>query len=83
MLSWISWLRRGALSCAWWQEAERAYLLWRARQVADQQGSGAVAVEGGEEGEAGEAGEAGRALLHFAVHGLKKDLFPGLMEFMR
>jgi hypothetical protein len=40
---------------AWacWQEAERAYLLWKARQVADQQGSGAVAVvEGGQEGKA-------------------------------
>jgi hypothetical protein len=27
-----------------WQEAERAYQLWKARQVADQQGSGAVTV---------------------------------------
>jgi hypothetical protein len=39
----LSFLRRldqfaeayGVLSCAWWQEAERAYLLWKARQVAD------------------------------------------------
>jgi hypothetical protein len=38
-----------------WQDAELAYQLWKARQVADQQGSSAVAVvvavvgEGGEE----------------------------------
>jgi hypothetical protein len=44
--------------------------------VADQQGSGAVAVEGGREG------EAGKALVDFAVHGLKADLFPELMEYM-
>jgi hypothetical protein len=31
----ISWLIRGVLSCLRWQEAERAYLLWKARQVAD------------------------------------------------
>jgi hypothetical protein len=60
------------------QEAERAYLLWKARQVADQQGSGAVAVEGGQEGE---EGEEGKALVDFAVHGLKGDLFPDLMEY--
>jgi uncharacterized protein len=59
-----------------WQEAERAYLLWKAREVADQQGSGAVAVEGGKEGEEGEA------LVDFAVHRLKGDLFPDLMEYM-
>jgi hypothetical protein len=45
--------------------------------VADQQESGAVAVEGGEEGEEREAKE---ALVEFAVHGLKGDLFPDLME---
>jgi hypothetical protein len=45
-----------------WQEAERAYLLWKARQVADQQGSGAVAVEGDEEG----GGEGGAVGLHGA-----------------
>jgi streptomycin 6-kinase len=41
--------------------------------VADQQGSGAVAVRGAE-------GES--VLLEYAVHRLKGDLFPGLMEFM-
>jgi hypothetical protein len=64
------------LSVAWWQEAERAYLLWKARQVADQQGSGAVAVEREEEG------EEGKALVDWVVHGLKGDLFPELMEMM-
>jgi hypothetical protein len=64
---------------AWWQEAERAYLLWKARQVADQQGSGAVAVEGGHEGK---EGEERKALVDFAVKGLKGDLFPDLMEYM-
>jgi hypothetical protein len=47
--------------------------------VADQQGSGAVAVEGEEEGKEGEGKE---ALVDFAVHGLKGDLFPDLMEYM-
>jgi hypothetical protein len=61
------------------QEAERAYLLWKARQVADQQGSGALAVEGGHEGK---EGEERKALVDFAVHGLKGDLFPDLMELM-
>jgi hypothetical protein len=69
----ISWLIRGVLS---WQEAERAYLLWKARQVADQQGSGAVAVEGGQEA------EERKALVDYAVHRLKGDLFPDLMEYM-
>jgi hypothetical protein len=59
-----------------WQEAERAYLLWKARQVADQHGSGAVAVEGGQEGEVKEA------LVDHVLHGLKGDLFPDLMEYM-
>jgi hypothetical protein len=54
---------------------ERAYLLWKARQVADQQGSGAVAVKGDEEGE-------GKALVDYAVHRLKGDLFTGVMEYM-
>jgi hypothetical protein len=62
----------GILSSSLWQEAERAYLLWKARQVADQEGSGAVAVEGEER----------KALLDFAVHGLKGDLFTDLMEYM-
>jgi hypothetical protein len=62
-------MRRGG-----WQEAERAYLLWKARQVADQQGSGAVAVPRGQ--------EEGRALVDWVVHALKGDLFPDLMEFM-
>jgi hypothetical protein len=73
------------LSWAWWlAEADRAYLLWKARRVADQQGSGAVAVVGGadKEGEEGEEGEAKEALLDFAVHRLKGDLFPDLMEYM-
>jgi hypothetical protein len=58
-----------------WQEAERAYLLWKARQVADQQGSGAVAV-------AVPRGQEGEAILDFAVKRLKGDLFPDLMEYM-
>jgi hypothetical protein len=58
------------------QEAERAYQLWKARQVADQQGSGAVAVEGGQRG------EEGRALVDWVVHGLKRDLFPDLTEMV-
>jgi hypothetical protein len=45
--------------------------------VADQQGSGAVAVPRG-----GPEGEMKEALLDFAVHGLKGDLFPDLMEYM-
>jgi hypothetical protein len=44
--------------------------------VADKQGSGAVAVEGGAKGGAKEA------LLDFAVHGLKRDLFSELMRYM-
>jgi hypothetical protein len=47
--------------------------------VADQQGSGAVAVVVEEEGKEGEAKE---ALVDFAVKRLKGDLFPDLMEFM-
>jgi hypothetical protein len=64
------------------QEAERAYLLWKARQVADQQGSGTVAVVGGEKGEQEDEGEEGKMPLDYAVHRLKKDLFPELMEYM-
>jgi hypothetical protein len=60
-----------------WQDAERAYVIWKARQVADQQGSGAVAV-GGE----GEEAEARKALLDFAVHGLKEDLFLDVVDYM-
>jgi hypothetical protein len=59
-----------------WQEAERAYLLWKARRVVDQQGSGAVVV-GAEEEEA-----AGKEVVDWVVHGLKGDLFPELMEMM-
>jgi hypothetical protein len=44
--------------------------------VADQQGSGAVAVEGGQEG------EEGKALVDWVVHGMKGDLLPDLMEFL-
>jgi hypothetical protein len=45
-------------SCAWpgAQEAERAYQLWKARQVVDQQGGGAVAVVAVEEEEKEEEG---------------------------
>jgi hypothetical protein len=53
-------------------------LLFKARQVADQLGGGAGGV-GGAEG--GLEGEEGKAVLEFAVHGLKGDLFPGLLEF--
>jgi hypothetical protein len=45
MKSYVSW--------AWCQEDERAYQLWKARQVTDQQGSGAVAVRGGRGGHEG------------------------------
>jgi hypothetical protein len=38
-----------------------------------------VAVKGGEEGEEEEEEE---AVVHFAVHGLKGDLFPDLMEMI-
>jgi hypothetical protein len=62
-----------------WQEAERAYQLWKARQVADQQGSGAVAVP---RGRGGVEVKKTRALVDFAVNGLKGDLFPDLMEYM-
>jgi hypothetical protein len=44
--------------------------------VADQQGSGAVAIGGAQEG------EERKALLDYAVHGLKGDLFTDLMEYM-
>jgi hypothetical protein len=74
----IRWLRRAGfvvLGPGLWQEAERAYLLWKARQVADQQRSGAVAVEGKE-------GGARKAVFDFVVHDLKGDLFPELVDFM-
>jgi hypothetical protein len=61
------------------QEGERAYLLWRARQVADEQGGGAVTVVRGQEGKEGEEKE---ALVAFAVHGLKADLFPDLTALL-
>jgi hypothetical protein len=76
LLFLISWLRRGVLFWLNWQEAERAYQLWKARQVADQQGSGAVAVVGEQDV------EERKVLLDYAVHRLKGDLFPGLMELM-
>jgi hypothetical protein len=68
-------------SCRWcgWQEAERAYLLFKARQVADQQGSGAVAVP---RGRGGLEVKKTRALVDFVVKSLKGDLFPDLMEYM-
>jgi hypothetical protein len=91
------------LVCQGW---EKAFLLFKARQVADQEGSGAVAVvtveededeeDEAEEEEGKARGEKKRrlmeatseergkraALLEFAVHGLKGDLFPGLLDFM-
>jgi hypothetical protein len=75
----ISELRRGVLPWARWQDAERAYQLWKARQVADQPGSGAVAVRGGRGGQEGEERE---ALVGFVVLRLKGDLFPDFMEYM-
>jgi hypothetical protein len=48
--------------------------------VADQQGGGAVAVEGASRAQ---EGEARKAVLDFALHGLKKDLFPDLMDMMQ
>jgi hypothetical protein len=60
-----------------WQEAERAYLLWKARQVADQQGGGAVAVP---RGRGSLEVKKTRALVDFVVHRMKGDLFPDLME---
>jgi hypothetical protein len=48
----IGWLRRGVSSWAWWQDAERAYLLYKARQLADAAASFAAPVLKGEtEGE--------------------------------
>jgi hypothetical protein len=72
----------GSCRCAWrgGQEAERAYQLWKARQVADQQGSGAVVVP---RGRGGLEVKKTRALLDFALHHLKGDLFPDLMDMMQ
>jgi hypothetical protein len=76
-------LRRGVCYLGhWgWQDAERAYQLWKARQVADQQGSGAVAVVGGDD--EGDEREAKEALVDFTVDVLKGDLFSDLMDYMR
>jgi hypothetical protein len=68
----------GLSSWACWQEAERAYLLWKARQVADQRRRGAVVIVGPR----GRGGEEQKALMNFAVHELKGDLFADLMEHM-
>jgi hypothetical protein len=62
------------LSWGWWQEAERAYQLWKARQVVDQQGTRAVVVREGR--------RAKRALVDFVVKGMKGDSFSELMEYM-
>jgi hypothetical protein len=51
----------------------------KARQVADQQGSGAVAVP---RGRGGLEVKKTSALVDFVVHRLKGDLFPDLMEYM-
>jgi hypothetical protein len=79
-LSTCSPIGSDSASCTWCgrQEAERAYQLWKARQVADQEGSGAVAIRGGR----GEGREAQKALVGWVVHGLKRDPFPDLMEFI-
>jgi hypothetical protein len=68
-----------------WQEAERAYVLWKARRRVEQQGAGAVAVKGAASNKRGAAEEPSqdKALLDFAVNRLKADLFPGLMDMMR
>jgi hypothetical protein len=63
------------LAWAWWQEAERAFQRpsgrRTARQVAEQQESGGVAVEGGQEGKEGEAP------VDTVVQGLPEDEFLG------
>jgi hypothetical protein len=64
------------LSLAGGQEAVRAYQLWKARQVADQQGRGAVAVRGVSRG------KERAVLLDYALHHLKGDLFTDLMDMM-
>jgi hypothetical protein len=72
----------GSCRCPWrgGQEAEIAYQVWKARQVIDRQGSGAVAVKAGEE--QGGKGEAKKALLEFVLQHLNGDLFPDLMSMM-
>jgi hypothetical protein len=55
-------------------------LLWKARQVADQHGSGAVAVRGWWSWE--QETRKRKALVDFVVHDLKGDLFPELMGYM-
>jgi hypothetical protein len=74
-------LVRCGVFCPWCdrQEAERSYLLWKARQVADQQGPGAVAVPRGRRWRCLTPKE---APVDFAVLRLKKDLFPDLMAYM-
>jgi hypothetical protein len=67
------------LSWSWWQEAEQVYLLWRARQLVDEKGSGAVAVAGWCWGH---QAQKTRALVDFAVHRLNGDSFPILMDYM-
>jgi hypothetical protein len=54
------------------------YQLKKARRIADEEGSGAVAVRGGR---GGLEGRKTRALVDWVVHGVKGDLFPELMEF--
>jgi ankyrin repeat protein len=61
------------------QEYERSYLIWKACEVADRQGDGAVTVvQGGRGGQA----EMAHATADFVIHRLKKELIPQLMEFM-
>jgi hypothetical protein len=78
MLIWKE-LRSECWRGAWWQDAEQVYVLWKARQVAEQQGSGAVVVKGGRKGLEEETTS---ALLDLTVHGLNEDLFSKLMKLM-
>jgi hypothetical protein len=54
-------------------------VLWKARRVVDQQGSGAVMVP---RGQGGLEVKKTRALVDYTVHGVNGDLFPELMELM-
>jgi hypothetical protein len=83
LLFYISWLRQKAccLGHGGWQEAERAYLLYKARQWPTSRGAARWRWWGGDE--EGEEGEKKKALLDFVVHRLNGDLFPDLMEYMR
>jgi hypothetical protein len=74
----ISWLRRGVLS--WGMVAGGGAGLPAVEGPAG--GRPAGERRGGGGGGGGEEGEERKALVDFAVHGLKGDLFPDLMEYM-